>query len=157
MPEPVIDKYQVPQMLGTKARRRFHVMVKPAGSACQLDCAYCFYLSKERLPGGPGPGRMNDEVLELFVKDYIASVTGEEVVFSWQGGEPTLLGVGFFEKVVALQQKYAKPGQRIENDLQTNGVLIDEEWARFLKEHRFLVGLSIVNHYAAPPTAPSRP
>ena len=143
MPEPVIDKYQVPQMLGTKARRRFHVMVKPAGSACQLDCAYCFYLSKERLPGGPGPGRMNDEVLELFVKDYIASVTGEEVVFSWQGGEPTLLGVGFFEKVVALQQKYAKPGQRIENDLQTNGVLIDEEWARFLKEHRFLVGLSI--------------
>jgi len=139
----VIDKYQAPQWLGTKARRRFHVMAKPAGPSCNLDCAYCFYLSKEKLPDGPGPGHMNDEVLELFVKDYIGSVTGEEVVFSWQGGEPTLLGVGFFEKVVALQRKYAKPGQRVENDLQTNGVLLDEGWARFLKEHRFLVGLSI--------------
>ena len=143
MAEPVIDKYRVPQLLGTRARRRFHVMAKPAGSACQLDCAYCFYLSKEKLAGGPGPGHMNDEVLERFVKDYIASVTGDEVVFSWQGGEPTLLGVEFFEKVVALQRKHAKPGQRVENDLQTNGVLLDEDWARFLKEHRFLVGLSI--------------
>jgi uncharacterized protein len=86
---------------------------------------------------------MDDEVLERFVLDYIQSVTADEVVFSWQGGEPTLLGVEFFEKVVALQRKYAKAGQRIENDLQTNGTLLDEEWARFLREHRFLVGLSI--------------
>jgi uncharacterized protein len=138
-----VDKYDAPGWLGARATRRFHVMVKPAGSACNLDCSYCFYLSKQALPGGPGGGHMSDEVLERFVRDYIQSVTGDEVVFSWQGGEPTLLGLGFFEKVVALQKKHAKPGQRIENDLQTNGTLLDEDWARFLKEHRFLVGLSI--------------
>jgi uncharacterized protein len=140
---PPPDKYHVPQWLGDKVVRRFHVMAKPAGSACNLDCTYCFYLSKEKLAGGPGPGHMDDEVLERFVRDYIASVTGHEVVFSWQGGEPTLLGVEFFEKAIAFQRKHAKPGQRIENDLQTNGTLIDEHWARFLKAHRFLVGLSI--------------
>ena len=118
-------------------------MVKPAGSTCNLDCTYCFYLSKQTLPGGPGGGHMDDEVLERFVRDYIESVTADEVVFSWQGGEPTLLGLDFFRKVVALQRKHAKAGQRIENDLQTNGTLLDEDWARFLKEHRFLVGLSI--------------
>jgi uncharacterized protein len=118
-------------------------MAKPAGSACSLDCTYCFYLSKQQLPDGPGGGHMHDDLLEQFVRDYIHSVTADEVVFSWQGGEPTLLGVGFFEKVVALQRKHAKPGQRIENDLQTNGTLLDEDWARFLKEHNFLVGLSI--------------
>ena len=138
-----MDKYSAPQLLGARATRRFHVMAKPAGSACNLDCKYCFYLSKRELPGGPGSGHMADELLERFVKDYIDSVTGDEVVFSWQGGEPTLLGLGFFEKVIALQRKHAKPGQRVENDLQTNGTLLDEDWARFLKEHRFLVGLSI--------------
>ena len=142
-PSFAIDKYHAPQWLGTRALRRFHVMAKPAGSACNLDCTYCFYLSKQTLPGGPGGGHMDDQVLERFVRDYIASVTAEEVVFSWQGGEPTLMGLDFFRKVVALQQKHAKVGQRIENDLQTNGTLLDEEWARFLKEHRFLVGLSI--------------
>ena len=138
-----LDKYSIPHALGTSARRRFHVMAKPAGSACNLNCAYCFYLSKRKLPGGPGAGHMNDELLESFVRDYISSVTGDEVVFSWQGGEPTLRGLEFFEKVVALQRKFAKPGQRIENDLQTNGTLLDEDWARFLKDNRFLVGLSI--------------
>ncbi len=138
-----LDKYSAPQWLAARANRRFHVMAKPAGSACNLDCAYCFYLSKRVLPGGPGSGHMPDEVLERFVKDYIDSVTSDEVVFSWQGGEPTLLGLEFFEKVVALQKKHARAGQRIENDLQTNGTLLDDDWARFLKQHRFLVGLSI--------------
>ena len=138
-----LDKYSIPQALGSAATRRFHVMAKPAGSACNLDCAYCFYLSKRELPGGPGAGHMDDELLERFIEDYIDSVTGDEVVFSWQGGEPTLRGLGFFEKVVRLQRKHAKAGQRIENDLQTNGTLLDADWARFLKEHRFLVGLSI--------------
>jgi uncharacterized protein len=100
-------------------------------------------LSKENLPKGPGPGRMSDANLERFIQQYIQGVTGDEVVFSWQGGEPTLRGLDFFRNVVALQKKHAKPGQRIENDLQTNGTLLDEEWARFLKENRFLVGLSI--------------
>jgi len=141
--ETAVDKYHAPQWLGARAVRRFHVMAKPAGSACNLDCTYCFYLAKDRLAGGPGSGHMSDDVLERFVRDYIASVTADEVVFSWQGGEPTLLGIPFFEKAVALQRRYAKPGQRIENDLQTNGTLLDEDWARFLKRHRFLVGLSI--------------
>ena len=137
------NKYEMPGILGALGQRRFHVMAKPAGSTCNLDCRYCFYLSKETLPGGPGAGRMSDELLEKFIKQYIDGVTGEEVVFSWQGGEPTLRGLDFFRKVVDLQKKYAKPNQRIENDLQTNGTLLNEEWAAFLKEHRFLVGLSI--------------
>ena len=139
----MLDKYSVPQQLGSGVRRRFHVMAKPSGSACNLDCTYCFYLSKETLPNGPGAGRMDDETLELFIRQYIDGVTGPEVVFSWQGGEPTLRGLDFFRRVVALQKKYAKPGQRIDNDLQTNGVLLNAEWAAFLKENRFLVGLSI--------------
>ena len=137
------DKYHMPEELGARATRRFHAMIKPAGSTCNLDCTYCFYLSKEHLPQGPGPGRMDDETLEWFIQQYIQGVTGPEVVFSWQGGEPMLRGLDFFRKVVALEKKHAKPGQRIENDLQTNGVLLNEDWARFLKEHRFLVGLSI--------------
>jgi uncharacterized protein len=137
------DTSGVSRWLGPKPARRFHVMAKPAGSACNLDCRYCFYLSKRTLPGGPGPGHMGDDVLELLVRQYIEGVTGDEVVFSWQGGEPTLRGLDFYRKVVALQQKHARPGQRIENTLQTNGTLLDAEWARFLKEHRFLVGLSI--------------
>ncbi len=139
----MLDKYTAPQALGARARRQFHVMAKPAGSTCNLDCKYCFYLSKETLPYGPGTGRMSDETLELFIRQYIEGNTGESVVFSWQGGEPTLRGLDFFRRVVTLQKKHAKPGQSIENDLQTNGVLLDEEWADFLKEHRFLVGLSI--------------
>jgi uncharacterized protein len=128
---------------GPGAQRRFHAMVKPASSTCNLDCKYCYYLSKATLSNGPGAGRMPDEVLELYIKQYIDGVTGPEVVFSWHGGEPTLLGLDFFRKAVALEKKYARPGQRIENDLQTNGTLLDDDWCRFLKEHRFLVGLSI--------------
>ncbi len=137
------DKYSAPQRIGNRGRRRFHVMIKPGGCACNLDCAYCFYLSKATLPDGPGTGRMSDETLERFIRQYIEGVTGDEVVFSWQGGEPTLLGLDFFRKVVSLEQKYAKPGQTIQNDLQTNGTLITEEWCEFLKANRFLVGLSI--------------
>jgi uncharacterized protein len=137
------DKYDGPLLMAEQGRRQFHVMIKPVGSACNLDCTYCFYLSKATLPGGPGPGRIADEVLESLIREYIEGVTGPEVVFSWQGGEPTLLGIDSFRKVVALQAKYSKPGRKIENDIQTNGTLIDEEWCRFLKENRFLVGLSI--------------
>ena len=140
----LLDKYDAPSLAANQGgRRRFHCMLKPTGSACNLGCSYCFYLSKETLPNGPGRGRMSDEVLEKLIQQYIAGLTGDEVVFSWQGGEPTLLGLDFFRKVVAIEKKYAKPGQRIENDLQTNGTLITEEWCEFLKENRFLVGLSI--------------
>lgn len=129
--------------MGDAEPQQFHAMAKPVGSTCNLDCTYCYYLSKEHLPKGPGAGRMSDETLERFIQQYIAGVTGDEVVFSWQGGEPTLLGLDFFRKVVALEKKHAQPGQRIQNDLQTNGTLLNEEWCEFLKAHRFLVGLSI--------------
>ncbi len=138
-----LDQYDAPLMMADQGRRRFHVMAKPVGSSCNLNCAYCFYLHKATLPGGPGAGRMSDETLERFIQQYIQGVTADEVVFSWQGGEPTLLGLDFFRKVVELEKKHAKPGQRVENDLQTNGTLIDEAWCGFLKENRFLVGLSI--------------
>lgn len=143
MDMPSFDQYDAPAMLPDGCSRRFHVMAKPVGSACNLDCAYCFYLSKAHLPYGPGPGRMSEETLECFIRTYIGGVTSGDVVFSWQGGEPTLRGLDFYRKVVALEKKYARPGQRIQNDLQTNGTLLDEEWAAFLKENRFLVGLSI--------------
>ncbi len=86
MPPRPVDKYDAPSLLGNQARKRFHVMVKPGSSTCNLDYDYCFYLSKETLPDGPGTGRMSDEVLERFIQQYIAGVTGTEVVFSWQGG-----------------------------------------------------------------------
>ena len=120
-------------------------MAKPVGSACNLDWNYCYYLGKEHLARGLGAGRMNDETLELFIKQFIDDATGDQVLFSWQGGKPTLLGLDFFRKVIAYQKKHAKSCQRFENDLQTNGTLLDDEWCAFLKQNRFLVGLSITD------------
>jgi uncharacterized protein len=117
-------------------------MVKPTGSLCNLDCTYCYYLHKEGLLHQPRAPHMSDELLEQHVRQYIEAQGNDEVVFSWQGGEPTLLGLDFFRKVIALEAKYKKPQQRIENDLQTNGTLLDDDWAAFLKEQHFLVGLS---------------
>ncbi|WP_028456624.1 anaerobic sulfatase maturase [Chitinilyticum litopenaei] len=121
----------------------FHVMIKPAGAQCNLDCAYCFYLHKEDLLQQGKLPRMSESLLEAHIRQYIAAQTGPEVVFTWQGGEPTLMGLDFFRRVVELQARHAKPGQAIANDLQTNGILLDDEWCAFLKQHRFLVGLSI--------------
>ncbi len=123
--------------------RRFHAMIKPVGSICNLDCSYCFYLHKEQLLGSDSKFQMSDEILEMHIRQYIEGQTGPHVVFSWQGGEPTLRGIPFFEKVAALQRRYKRPGQSIENDLQTNGTLLTEDWARFLKRNNYLVGLSI--------------
>lgn len=122
---------------------RFHTMIKPAGAQCNLDCSYCFYLHKEDLLVQPKVPRMSESLLDAHIRQYIEAQGGDEVVFSWQGGEPTLMGLNFFQRVVDLQQRYRKPGQRIENDLQTNGILLDEVWCIFLKKHNFLVGLSI--------------
>lgn len=122
---------------------RFHAMVKPAGSACNLKCTYCYYLHKKDLLNQSPAPRMADNILKQHIRQYIEAQTADEVVFSWQGGEPTLLGLDFFRKVVELEARHKKPFQRIENDLQTNGILIDAEWAVFLKQHNFLVGLSI--------------
>jgi len=120
----------------------FHVLAKPAGPACNLRCTYCFYLEKSQL-FEPGRGlRMPDAMLETFVRDRIRSDDAPEVEFAWQGGEPTLLGVDYFRRVVDLQRRYAD-GRRITNALQTNGTLIDDAWAEFLAANGFLVGISI--------------
>jgi uncharacterized protein len=120
----------------------FHVMLKPRGPICNLDCQYCYYLSKAELYPG-SRFRMSPALLEAYISQYIASQRGPEVVFGWQGGEPTLMGLPFFRKAIELQQKCARPGQRITNAFQTNGIRIDDEWCRFFKQNNFLVGLSL--------------
>ncbi len=122
--------------------RPFHVMTKPAGPACNLDCTYCFYTSKVELYPGRKQWAMPEDVLETYVRQYIEAQDAEEIQFAWQGGEPTLRGLDFFKKAVEFQEKYAN-GKRISNAFQTNGVLIDEDWARFFADAGFLVGLSI--------------
>lgn len=113
-----------------------HVMAKPAGSRCNLRCRYCFYLDK------PQYAMMDDATLTLFIRQQIAAQPGEDVQFAWQGGEPTLCGLDFFHRVVELQQQYGH-GKRIHNALQTNGILLNDAWCRFLKEHDWLVGISL--------------
>ena len=141
-----------PQFRG-KPLVRMHVMLKPTGPVCNLDCTYCYYLSKETLLETDSRWRMSEETLENFIRQYIEQQNTKDIVFSWQGGEPTLLGLDFFKKVVTLQKKYAPPYVSCENDLQTNGTFLDDEWCKFLREHNFLVGLSIDgppylhNHY----------
>jgi uncharacterized protein len=120
-----------------------HAMVKPYGPVCNLDCDYCYYLSKQNLLDTDSGWKISDELLEKFIAEYIGTQNHEVVVFSWQGGESSLLGLDFFRKVVALQKRYSEPGVTIENDLQTNGTTLNDEWCRFLKEEKFLVGLSI--------------
>ncbi len=119
----------------------FHVLAKPAGAICNLDCRYCFYLEKEALYPQTGAWAMREEVLESYIRQYLEAHEGT-VQFAWQGGEPTLLGVEYFRRVVELERKYAG-GRRVDNALQTNGVLLNDEWARFLKDENFLVGISI--------------
>ena len=118
-------------------------MIKPSGSDCNLNCTYCYYLHKKKLFNRQNATRMSDEILQSLVQQYIEGNQHDEIVFSWQGGEPTLMGIDFFEKAVSLQRKYNYAGKKIENTLQTNGILLNNEWASFLKHHNFLVGLSI--------------
>lgn len=120
----------------------FHLMAKPAGPLCNLRCRYCFYLEKEALFPSRTQRRMDDATLDAFVRAYIESQPGDVVDFAWQGGEPTLLGVDYFRKALALQRRYAN-GKDIRNALQTNGTLLDDEWGAFLAENGFLVGISI--------------
>ena len=126
----------------TDAGHGFHLLTKPVGPICNLDCKYCFYLEKEKLYSGENQWRMGDAVLEEYIRQYIHSQPAPEIHFAWQGGEPTLLGVDFFRKAVALQKKHAA-GKTIFNAIQTNGTLFDDEWCEFLAANNFLVGLSI--------------
>lgn len=123
-------------------RKPFHVMTKPSGAICNLDCTYCFYLEKEQLYPHVRKFEMSDETLEAYVRQYLQQPS-PVVDFAWQGGEPTLMGVDFFRKAVALQQQYCPEGKQVRNMLQTNGTLLNDAWCAFLKEHDFLIGLSI--------------
>lgn len=120
----------------------FHVMTKPIGPICNLDCKYCFYLEKEKLYGHGEKWKMSDEVLEQYIRQYIEQQDVPEINFAWQGGEPTLLGADYFRKVVELQKKYAN-GKQIANALQTNGTLLDDDWCELFAREKFLIGLSI--------------
>ncbi len=119
----------------------FTLLAKPSGAACNLACRYCFYLSKQRLY--PGRQRMPDAVLKAYIKQYLHSQPAGEVTIAWQGGEPTLMGLDFFERSVELVRIYKQPGQHVSYSLQTNGTLLDEAWCAFFKQHHFLVGISL--------------
>jgi uncharacterized protein len=118
-------------------------MVKPIGPICNLDCTYCYYVSKKDLFANEADGRMPERVLEKFIRQYIAVQNVQQIDFTWQGGEPTLLGIDFFEEVVHLQKLYCPPTKQVFNTLQTNGTLLDDEWCEFLRANKFLVGLSV--------------
>ena len=120
----------------------FHVMAKPTGPICNLDCKYCFYLEKETLYPQTEKWAMREEVLESYIRQFIEAHDTPVVSFAWQGGEPTLLGVEYFRRVVELQKRYAN-GKEIENAFQTNGLLLNSEWAEFFSENKFLIGLSV--------------
>ncbi len=120
----------------------FHLLAKPTGSACNLDCAYCFFLDKERLYPGLR-ARMSDVVLERYVRQLIEAHRTPQVTIAWQGGEPTLMGLEFFRRAAACAARYARPGMKLDHTIQTNGTRLNGDWAAFFKEHEVLVGLSI--------------
>ncbi|MCB0920219.1 MAG: anaerobic sulfatase maturase [Actinobacteria bacterium] len=130
-------------MSGMAPPRAFHVMSKPTGAVCNLDCDYCFFLSKEELYPGSG-FRMSPEVHEAYIAQLLSAHHGaDEVVVAFQGGEPTMMGLPFFHETLALERRHKRPGQQILNTLQTNATLITDEWAAFLADNNFLVGVSI--------------
>ena len=121
----------------------FHLLAKPTGAVCNLDCSYCFFLSKEMLYPG-SRFRMADELLETYVRQLIQAHTGVPLVdVAWQGGEPTLMGLDFFRRTIELVDRYLEAGQRAAYTIQTNGTKLDRDWAAFFKKHDFLVGISI--------------
>ncbi len=139
LPDPVLRPH-LPDLAA--APPSFHLLAKPTGAICNLNCSYCFFLSKEELYPG-SPFRMGDDLLETYVRQLLESHRDDEVTVAWQGGEPTMMGLPFFARSVALVQKHKRPAQRIEYTVQTNGTLLDDAWGSFLKEHDFLVGISI--------------
>ena len=141
MPDLFKDTLTLQDAVKITGPRAFHLMLKPAGSLCNLDCNYCYYLDKAEIYGGREP-RMSPEMLETVIRKYIEANDVPEVQFNWHGGEPTLLGLDFYRRAVELEKKYAGDKQ-VFNTIQTNGTLIDADWARFLRENDFLVGVSI--------------
>jgi len=128
---------------GVKASRPFQIFAKPVGAICNLDCKYCYYLRKEYLYEKGKSFRMPDDILEDYIVQHIDAFPDPVIRFSWHGGEPTVLGLDYFRKIVALQRKHQPSGRRIANSMQTNGTLLDEDWCRFLAAEGFGVGLSL--------------
>jgi uncharacterized protein len=120
----------------------FHLLAKPSGSTCNIDCTYCFFLSKEALYPNE-KNRMSEATLEAYIRQLLEAHRTPSVTVAWQGGEPTLMKVEFFRRSVELVEKYRRPDQVVQHTFQTNGILLDDEWCRFFKEHNFLVGLSV--------------
>ncbi len=129
-------------MIRTKVLPGFHLLAKPTGAACNLGCKYCFFLSKKNLYPGSS-FRMSDELLETYIRQYIDAQRVPQATIAWQGGEPTLMGLDFFKRSILYQQKYKRPGMVIQNTMQTNGILLDDEWCRFFRQNNFLIGLSL--------------
>ena len=123
--------------------RDFQVFAKPAGPLCNLDCVYCYYLRKDRLFTDTDSFRMPAILLEEYIAQHIEASTEPIIHFSWHGGEPTILGLEYFQMIVELQRKYCPAQQKILNGMQTNGTLLDEDWCRFLAEEGFSIGLSL--------------
>lgn len=121
---------------------QFHLLAKPSGSTCNLDCTYCFFLSKEALYPN-ARSRMSDDTLEQYIRQLLESHQTPTVTVAWQGGEPTLMGLDFFKRSVEYVEKHRRPDQEIQYTFQTNGVLLDDDWCAFFKQHNFLVGLSV--------------
>jgi uncharacterized protein len=129
-------------MSAATAPSPFHVLTKPTGAICNLDCKYCFFLSKEELYPN-SKFRMSDETLDRYIRQQCESQAGPEATIAWQGGEPTLMGLEFFRRAVELAERYRRPDQTVQWTIQTNGTLLDDDWGAFFKAHRFLVGLSL--------------
>ena len=129
-------------MTTTAIPQAFHIMAKPSGSACNLNCDYCFFLKKGNLYPG-SDFRMSDEVHESYIRQLLEAHRVPQVTVAWQGGEPTIMGLDFFRRSIELQKKHTKPGSRIDNTFQTYDILLNDEWCRFFHENNFLVGLSV--------------
>src|SRR5262245_45778048 len=114
------------------ARAPFHLLAKPTGAICNLDCKYCFFLSKEMLYPG-SRFRMADDMLERYIQQLLESQSTDEVIVGWQGGEPTLMGLPFFERSIEYVKKYRQPGQKVAYTIQTNGTKLDDEWCAFFR------------------------
>jgi uncharacterized protein len=127
----------------TVAARGFQVFVKPVGARCNLACRYCYYLDKASLHADVASPLLPADLLESYIVQHLAARPGATVLFAWHGGEPTLAGLDYFQQIVALQRRLRAPGQQVLNGIQTNGTLLDDRWARFLKREGFLVGLSL--------------
>jgi uncharacterized Fe-S cluster-containing radical SAM superfamily protein len=120
----------------------FHLLAKPRGATCNIDCKYCFFLSKEALYPNDKQ-RMSENTLETYIRQLLESHRTPQVTVAWQGGEPTLMKLDFFRRSVEIVEEYRRPGQVVQHTFQTNGILLDEDWCAFFKEHNFLVGLSV--------------